>query len=241
MHGRMATGHPGIDAALGGGLMRGRLHVIGAAAADAGAGIGFAAGLGIMLAAGAPLMWIRVPGRTRGVRLHGAGLLAHGGDPGALLLLQAPDLAAASKVAEDGARCASLGALVLELPAMVAMPDRTAQRRLLLAAGQSGVTLLMLALGDGPLDGSAAETRWQVAAAPSRALAGEAPGHPALDIMLQRQRSGPAGQCWRVEWSRDARSFEEAPVSGAGHAVPADRPLATDAGNAGQWRIAASG
>lgn len=242
-HGRLPTGHAGMDAALGGGLPRGRLHgVAAAAAADAGAAIGFVTGLAAMLAAGRSLLWVRAHGAGAGRRLFGAGLLAHGLDPAALLLLDAPDAVAACKAAEDGVRCAALGAVVLELPATRAL-GQTGARRLQLAAGQAGVTLLLLSVGadDAPAPaGDVAQTRWRVAAAPSRALAGDAPGWPAMVVGLQRQRGGPAGLCWQVEWNRNARAFEDASPAGAGHALSADRPLAARAGQAGRRRLAAN-
>src|SRR3546814_8574977 len=61
---------------------------------------------------------------------------------------------------------------------------------------------------------SAAHTRWQVAAAPSQPLEANAPGIPALDLTLLRQRGGAGGQHWCVEWDRDARGFAEAPLPG---------------------------
>src|SRR3546814_20413203 len=69
---------------------------------------------------------------------------------------------------------------------------------------------------------SAAHTRWQVAAAPSQPLEANAPGIPALDLTLLRQRGGAGGPHWCVEWERDARGFAAATLPGvkvplAGH------------------------
>jgi protein ImuA len=63
---------------------------------------------------------------------------------------------------------------------------------------------------------SAAQTRWQVAAAPSLRLTADAPSHPAFDIALLRHRGGISGFETRLEWNRDTKSF--APISGG---VPA--------------------
>src|SRR3546814_13144582 len=53
-----ATGHPGIDRALGGGLPRGRLHEVFAAEPDdAGSAAGFASMLAQMLGGG--IIWLR--------------------------------------------------------------------------------------------------------------------------------------------------------------------------------------
>lgn len=239
VHDRLNTGHPGIDVALSGGVMRGRLHAVGAAEIDAGAATGVVAGLAAMLGQGRSVLWITA--KPSGVRLHGAGLLAHGIDPGALLLLHAASAKAAAKAAEDGLRCAGLGAVVLALPARAATAvDLTAARRLQLVAGASGVTLLLLLVGDEAAMpralGHVAETRWQVSAAPSAALAGDAPGRPAIMLELQRQRSGPAGHRWRVEWNRDVRAFEDAPLPGAADPFSADRSLASRPRDGTGWR-----
>ena len=61
-----------------------------------------------------------------------------------------------------------------------------------LGARDAGTTLLMLRLNAAPTP-SVAETRWSVAAAPSRALEANAPGAPAFDLELIRWRAGPAG------------------------------------------------
>jgi protein ImuA len=103
--------------------------------------------------------------------------------------------------------------------------DLTASRRLALAAEKSGVTLLLLRI-DAQASPSAADTRWQVAAAPSQALEANAPGPVALDIELLRRRAGPAGMRWRVEWNRDACAFREPALSGAVVSLPSHRPAA---------------
>jgi protein ImuA len=108
------------------------------------------------------------------------------------------------------------------------VPRWTANRRLALATEKSGVSLFLLRIDAMPVP-SAAETRWQVAAAPSRALPGQAPGLPTFDITLLRQRSGPSGLDWRLEWDRDQRKFREAAVSGAVVPVPARGPAADGA------------
>src|SRR3546814_8123632 len=73
---------------------------------------------------------------------------------------------------------------------------------------------------------SAADTRWQVRAAPSQALEANAPGHAALEIELLRRRAGPAGMRWRVEWNRDECIFREPALSGAVVSLPFGRPAA---------------
>jgi protein ImuA len=97
----------------------------------------------------------------------------------------------------------------------------TISRRLMLAADLSGVTAVMLRVAAQPA-ASAAETRWQVAAAPSRLLEAEAPGLPAFDVTLLRRRGGAAGQSWIVEWNRDRLVFSPRGERGA---APLSRPV----------------
>jgi protein ImuA len=103
--------------------------------------------------------------------------------------------------------------------------DLTASRRLSLAAEKSGVPLLLLRMNAEPVP-SAAETRWRVAAAPSHALPGNAPGMPCFDVELLRCRSRPAGQSWRLEWDRDRKLFRDAALPGAVVPVPLRQQVA---------------
>jgi hypothetical protein len=82
-------GHAGIDAALGGGLMRARLHEIFAASLDdGGSAAGFAAMLGAQLARpGATIFWLREQAaEARGGCLYAPGLAELGIDPGRVIL-----------------------------------------------------------------------------------------------------------------------------------------------------------
>lgn len=222
---RFATGHDDIDHWLGGGLTRGRLHeAVATAGEDAGAAAGFAAMLAMRAAPGRPILWLRTEAAEgRGGRLY-AGGMAELGLPGAALLLGlVADETMLLRAAADAARCAGLGTLVVESWGISKLIDLTATRRLMLAAEQSGVTVLLLRIGarDSP---SVADTRWRVAAAPSIPLPADAPGQPALDLELLRRRAGPAGRQWRVEWNRERRSFQ---IPGGTAALPgAAFPLA---------------
>lgn len=70
-----------------------------------------------------------------------------------------------------------------------------------------------------------------VPAFPYPALATNAPGHPAFTVTLLRQRAGPAGRQWRVEWDRDQHIFRDvAPLSRPVVSVPAGRPAAAEPG-----------
>lgn len=241
---RFATGHPGLDAALGGGLARGRLHELFADGQEAGAGTGMALLLA-QLAAGdgeKPLLWLRGEGSARmDGTPYGPGLAAIGITPDRLLLGVLTDTASLLQAALDGLRCPALGAVLVEVRGQQPLIDLTATRRLVLAAEASGVTALMARIGGDPAP-SAAETRWQVAAAPSAPLPGDAPGHSAFDLTLLRRRAGPDGLHWRVEWQAQRGSFGDydrggehdgretggdgAALSGAVVPVPAARPAA---------------
>lgn len=257
---RRASGIAGLDAALGGGFALGRVHEFYAAEADdRAAAAGLVALLGQMLASGAeaaprPLMWLRSERAVRacGV-MQGAGwaALTGGSDAGPVslpaplpsplptpLFVLAADARMLLRAGHDAVRCNKLGAVVIEDHGRMAELDLTASRRLALAAEKSGVPLLMLRVEAEPVP-SAAETRWQVAAAPSRALPAKAPGWPVFDLQLLRQKSGPSGQSWRVEWDHDRFMFREAadhsadaaagnaaPLSGPVVSVPASRPAA---------------
>ena len=229
---RLPTGHAGLDATLGGGLMRGRVHELYAAEAEDGpSAAGFAAMIALRIAGRqAPIFWLMTDeAERRGGVVHAAGLVELGGDPDSLVLGQAPDAKALLRVAADAARCPGLGALIVEAHGKCPALDLTASRRLALAVEQSGVTLLMLRLGAEPVP-SAAETRWAVSAAPSQALEANAPGSPTFDIELLRRRSGPAGMRWRLEWNRDRLIFIDPALPGAVVPLPSRRPVAAQPG-----------
>ncbi|MBL8647123.1 MAG: hypothetical protein JNL46_07690 [Sphingosinicella sp.] len=212
-HGRGAgivTGHAGLDAA---GVVRGRLHEV-FGDGGSGAAAGFAALMAFSAAAAAPVVWLRTDAAARRAPLYGPGLAELGIDPAACIVAQAPDEAALLSAAVDALRVAALGAVIAESVGRTRLFGLTGTRRLTLAAEASGVPLFLLRLDAEPAP-SAAETRWRVEAAPSRALAADAPGHPVFAVELLRRRAGPAGSGWRVEWDRDARVFREAPLSGA--------------------------
>ena len=89
---RFATGHGPLDAMLGGGLARGRVHEVFGAGGEEGAATGLAL-LWAQLAGGnAPLLWLRSDGAARiGGLPYGPGLAALGLDPARLLLGAMPD------------------------------------------------------------------------------------------------------------------------------------------------------
>ena len=225
---RWASGIAALDEALSGGLMHGRVHeVYAAGSADAAAAAGFVVAMATgMSGQGKDIVWLRA---CRSVRQSGVfqanGWAELGGAPDQGLLGIIPDTMVLLRTAIDALRCAALGAVIVEGWGTMSELDLTASRRLALAAEKSGVPLILLRTDAVPTP-SAAQTRWQVAAAPSRALPGRAPGMPVFDIELLRQKSGPSGLHWRLEWDRDQRQFRDAALSGAVVHAPVHRPVA---------------
>ena len=214
--GWLATGHDALDAALGGGLMVGRTHEFFAAdALDGASAAAFAALLALRTPGKAPLMWLRTvdAGRRTG-HIYAPGIAELGGDPDRLLLVETADPKMLLACANDAVRCAGSAAVIVESWGSFPLLDLTAGRRLALGARDAGTTLLMLRLNAAPT-ASVAETRWSVAAAPSRALEADAPGAPAFDLELLRWRAGPAGTQWRLDWDSDEQAFRDAALSGA--------------------------
>lgn len=98
----------------------------------------------------------------------------------------------------------------------------TATRRLLLAAEKHATRCVLLRLDDA--GASAAWTRWRIGAAPSLGEGREL-GPPAFTALLERNRAGPTGQSWRIEWNAYDHAFHaaEATLDGAVADAPADR------------------
>lgn len=211
-----SLGHTSIDSQLDGGLAVGGLHeVFAAEKEDIGSAAGFAAMIALRVARqGAPIIWLRQQNaETYGGKLHAPGLIEMGVDPARIILGVLPDALTILRVAVEVVRCPQVGLVVVELWRMPRVLDLTASRRLAVAAETSGVTALLLRIEAEPAP-SAAQTRWQVASAASTPLEANAPGHPALEIGLLRQRGRPAGARWRVEWDRDRACFREPTLSG---------------------------
>jgi len=150
-----------------------------------------------------PIAWLRPEtAEQRYGRLHGPGLAALGLDPARLLLAVLPDDLALLKAAADLLRSGCLSALLLELHGPARRLDLTASRRLALAAA-GGKTPAILLRVDGEPVPSAAWRRWSVGSRASIPLEADAPGHPAFTLELQRNRTGPAGTRWDMEWRPD--------------------------------------
>ncbi len=232
--GMIATGHPAIDGALGGGLARATLHELFATdPEDSGCAGGFATMLASRMIGEGTVLWLReASAERRGGCLHAPGLAELGLDPGRVILGVLDDPASLLKVANDVVRCPDVAVAVIELWRAPRVLDLTASRRLAVAAESSGVTVLMLR-ADAEPSPSAAHTRWSVAAAAAAPLEADAPGHPTLELTLLRQRGGRADLRWRVEWDRDTKIFRDAALSGALLAAPGGGPLAPHERQAG--------
>ncbi len=229
--GRITLGADDVDQALDGGLVAGALHeAYPATASDMAALTGFAAGLTRRITAGErKVIWVRQRVTTVETgRLHAPGLADIGLDPARVIFFEARGAEDVLRAGLEAVRCTPLGAVVMEIWGTPRVLDLTATRRLGLAAERSGVTPLLLRVAAEPHP-SAAATRWQVASAPSRPLAANAPGAAAFELCLLRNRAGVAGQRWRLEWDHERTCFRDAaPLSGGVVPVSAQRPAAAD-------------
>lgn len=224
--GWLASGHASFDDAIGGGLAIGRCHEFFAAdALDATSAAAFAALLALRTPGKAPVLWLRTAdaGRRTG-HIYAPGIAELGGDPGRLLLIETPDPKMLLTCANDAVRCTGSAAVIVESWGKFPLLDLTAGRRLALGARDAGTVLLMLRLNAAPAP-SVAETRWAVAAAPSRALEANAPGAPGFALELLRWRAGPAGMHWQLDWDSDEQAFREKALSGAVLPVAARRAV----------------
>jgi protein ImuA len=233
------------------GLAGDGVHEIAPAAhGDMPAALGFAAALAVRrLACGPrgepaddrPLLWCRLAAETREWgRIYGHGLEALGFPRQRLLTatLNRPD--AVLWTIEEALKSAALAGVVADVGSGL---DLTGVRRLMLAANV-GKTPGLLVFPTPPRGGTAARTRWSVAAGPSAAppFDDRAPGLPAWTLRLVRCRGGRPGE-WFVEWSHATHRFALAPaVSGRaadpGHSGDIDEPAA-GAGAGGRPRLAA--
>jgi protein ImuA len=206
-HARVPLGYDEVDACLHGGLRRGALHEIFAEGGHEAVATGFAAALSFRVAAEKRVLWIRQDfSAIEFGELAAAGLLELGLDPMRLLLLRLADTADVLRAASDALSCATLGAVVIEMPGEPKILDMVASRRLTLASAQHSVTALLLRFNAKP-QVSTAETRWRVRAARSPEK-DENWGFPVFATELVRNRHGGTGR-WVMEWSCDDGLFQK--------------------------------
>jgi protein ImuA len=224
-HNAIPLGHGEADACLHGGLRHDALHeVFPGQAGHEPAAIGFAVALAVRMACGKKLLWVRQDfAALEFGELSAAGLLELGLHPSRLLLVQAADATDALRAAHEALTCASLGAIVAEIPGAPKVLDLVSSRRLTLSAAAHDVPAILLRPAAQP-EPSAAETRWLVRAAPSLSR-DEEWGSAFFDAELARNRHGAAGR-WVMEWSADDglfKSFGRTADTGVVAAATADR------------------
>ena len=241
----------GLNRALGGGLADDALHeIVPAAPADTPAAAGFALALAARFLAERPSAALLI-GEDYAAEefgaVYGPGLIAHGLPLSRLVFVRAPDAGAALWAMEEALKSGAPAAVLGELASLKPY-DLAASRRLLLAARQGRTpALLVLAGAHGLAErlSSAAETRFEIAAAVSArisAAAGKAlPGAFACRARLLKARLAfpregapeavDPGRVHRLEWRREERTFDDPPLPLALAAASGDRPRAAAPSN----------
>ena len=200
----MPFGDPRIDGCFpAGGLQRGGWHEVGGAGLEDETGAAPAAFSALLLrplAASGAVVWV-----MRCDDLHAPGLAGLGFPVGRLIQVKARDEAEVLAVLEDALATVGVSAAIGEAEA----PDLKAGRRLQLACERRGATGVLLRRRPygGPVgkmrevSGSAAQTRWRIAAAPSQPPP-DVPGLGPLRwrVELERCRGGRPGG-WILEQS----------------------------------------
>ena len=242
-----------LDRALGGGLSGDGLHEIAPARpGDEAAAMGFALALaaGFMAERGAAgLILAEDFALCETGALYGPGLVAHGMELGRLVFVSVPDAPALFQAMEEALRSGASAVVVGEAWNLKAY-DLAVSRRLLLAARAGATPALLIqasAYGAASRLSSAAETRFEIAAAPSARVAsagrGRAlPGPPAFAARLVKARltaaEGPPSGLdatkifrltWRSEdktWRSEDQQFDEPTLSLPVAAASGERPRA---------------
>src|SRR3984957_5434593 len=218
-----------FDSVLGGGLADDALHEIAPARpADGAAAMGFALALAARFLsrrqASALVIGEAFAAEESGA-LYGPGLVAHGLPLSRLVFVRAPDAALAFWAIEEALKCGAPAAVIGEIWSLKGY-TLAASRRLLLAARKGKVPALLIlasAYGQAERLSSAAETRFEIAAAPSArtpAAAGlDLPGPFACGARLIKARlarAGPepfqpfdAGRVIRLEWRSQDMTFKD--------------------------------
>jgi len=205
----LALGVPTIDASLQGGLASAGLHEIAPASArDLGAAVGFAFALAARAAGdGRSTLWIQTYfAAIEAGHIYGPGCDLFGLLASRLLIVKVSRPLDALWAMEEALKCHALACVIAELPKDGSIADLTATRRLTLAAREGGGFGFLLRHQPSPL-ASSAETRWEVAGAPSRPDAFGGLGRTAFALTLTKNRRGPAG-LWTIAWDHHERSFQ---------------------------------
>ena len=218
-----AFGIRSIDDVLQGGLASASLHEIAPAALrDVGAAAGFAFALAARAArGGGDTLCIQTDfAALESGDIYGPGCDLFGLQTRQLLILKVSRPLDALWAMEEALKCRALASVIVELPQDGALADLTATRRLTLAAREGGSLGFLLRHRPSPLTGSM-ETRWEIAAAPSRPDQFGGLGRTSFVLSLTKNRHGPAGR-WPVTWNHHDRVFSALSLGVAEAAV--DRP-----------------
>jgi protein ImuA len=212
-----------FDSALGGGLADDALHEIAPARPqDGAAAMGFALALAARFINHRPASALIIGegfAAEESGALYGPGLVAHGLPLSRLVFVRAPDAALALWAMEEALKCGAPAVVVGEIWSLKGY-SLAASRRLLLAARKGKVPALLIlasAYGQAERLSSAAETRFEIAAAPSAAT----PAAAGLDL------PGPFACGARLIKSRLARAgpFVDAVDSPSKDGLPSERPM----------------
>lgn len=221
----LAFGLPAIDASLPqGGLSLAAMHEIAPQTdADRAAAFGFIAALFGRLPRRGPVIFVTGP--TDGC-LHGHGLNGLGLDPSRVILVQAADDVQTLWATEEALRSG--------LPAGVAgmagaKLDLLAGQRLSLAAGASGIPLVLLRPPGLP-GINVAMTRWRIGSASCRRDRFGLATHWRWQARLERCRNGRTGE-WLLEFDHAAYRFS-LPAAMAHSAIPRRAGTSSFAANA---------
>ena len=217
----LPLGIPALDSTLGGGLSHRALHEIyPASPLHFGGASGFALSLAVL--AGKATLWVQsdFAGRETGFP-YGPGLDRFGLGRERLLILRVPRAIDALFAMEEALKCRALGGVVTELTDD-GSADLTATRRLSLAA-RDGSTLGLLLRHCAPLATSAAATRFEIAAAPSRRDGFGGLGLTTFLLSLVKNRRGPCGR-WTISWDHHDHVFLTAAHSLGLASTAGDRP-----------------
>ncbi len=219
-----------FDSALSGGLADDSLHEIAPAqASDGAAAMGFALALAARFLSQRPAFALVISegfAAEESGALYGPGLVAHGLTLSRLVFVRAPDAALAFWAIEEALKCGAPAVVVGEIWSLKGY-SLAASRRLLLAARKGKVPALLIlasAYGQAERLSSAAETRFEISAAPSATMPAAAgpdlPGPFACGARLIKARLARAGperpiqafdreRVIRLEWRSQDMTFED--------------------------------
>lgn len=206
---RFDLGCGAADRHLGGLAAHGLHEIYAATTSDAAATLGFALGLLRRASGDRPVVWgVQTMVGREGGQIYAPGLRELGVDPDRLLLVRVKETKDLLAAGEDALASGAVGAVLLTAWGESKALSLTATRRLSMAAGQGRATALLTRLAAQPQP-SAAETRWRIRGALSRALEADAPGHPTYAVELLRHRLGAQPRTWIMEWDRERGAFEQ--------------------------------